>query len=56
MKIGDLVRLSGEPSIQQVWTIVALRSDARGIWVQFEETQSDTWHAANAYSVINESR
>jgi hypothetical protein len=56
MKVGDLVRQLDELVIQQTWTIVALRSDARGIWVQFDETPHDTWHAANAYEVISESR
>lgn len=56
MKIGDLVSLVDEPSAREAWTIVALRSDSRGIWVQFNETPSDTWHYASHYKVINENR
>lgn len=55
MKVGDLVKLSDELSTQQVWTVVALKSDARGIWIQFDETPFDTWHCAQHYEVINES-
>ena len=60
MKIGDLVRISAEPSIQQawitvqVWTIVALKTDARGVWIQLDETSQDIWYASSAYEVINE--
>ena len=52
MKVGDLVRLSAEPSIQQVWIIVALKTDARGVWIQFDETLKDTWHFSSAYEVV----
>lgn len=56
MKVGDLVRLSGDdPSIQQVWRIVNLKSDFRGTWIQFEETPYDTWYSSSSYEVINES-
>ena len=57
MKAGDLVRLIGnEHSDYQTWTIAALRSDARGIWIQFDETPRDTWHWSIHYEVINEKR
>ena len=56
MKVGDLVRLTTEPSIQQVWIISDLKSDTRGIWLQFNEAPSDTWHSAAYYEVVNESR
>jgi hypothetical protein len=57
MKVGDLVRLEiVEPAIQNVWIIRSLKSDARGIWIQFEETPDDTWYAGSLYKVINESR
>jgi hypothetical protein len=57
MKVGDLVRLMGnEHPDYQTWTIAALRSDARGIWIQFDEMPRDTWHWSIHYEVINESR
>ena len=57
MKGGDRVRLAVvELASQNVWIIRSLKTDARGIWVQFEETPDDTWHAGSLYKVINESR
>ena len=56
MKVGDMVRLVvAEPAGQSVWIIRSLKSDARGIWLQFLETPDDTWHAGSSYEVINES-
>lgn len=56
MKVGDMVRLATEePAGQNVWIIRSLKSDARGIWIQFEETPDDTWYAGKLYEVINES-
>lgn len=61
MKIGDLVRLSSDDWSditfftglnQQAWVIVALKSDSKGIWIQFEETSYDTWHSASYYEVV----
>ena len=57
MKVGDLVKPAVvEPAGQSVWIIRSLKTDARGIWIQFEETPDDTWHAGSLYKVINESR
>ena len=57
MKVGDLVMLATEEQVDQtVWMIRSLKSDARGIWIQFEETPEDTWYAGSLYEVINESR
>ena len=56
MKIGDMVILATEePAGQNVWIITALKSDARGIWIQFKETPGDTWYAGSSYKVVNES-
>jgi hypothetical protein len=56
MKVGDMVRLVvAEPAGQSVWIIRSLKSDARGIWLQFLETPDDTWHAGSSYEAINES-
>ena len=57
MKVGDMVRLSSvQPSIQQVWIIKAIKNDARGLWLQFDETPIDMWYASSPYEVISESR
>lgn len=53
MKIGDMVRLAGEqPCIQQVWIIKNIKSDARGIWLQFDETPNDMWYSAKSYEIL----
>lgn len=54
MEVGDTVQLSATTLfIQQVWIIKALRTDAKGVWLQFQETPPDTWHNAAHYEVIN---
>jgi hypothetical protein len=57
MKVGNVVRLAGDqPGIQQVWVIKSIKSDARGLWLQFDETPDDMWYASTPYEVISESR
>lgn len=54
MKVGDMVKKPGDES--QTWRIIDIKSDARGYWVQINETQSadDVWYAANYFEVVNE--
>lgn len=61
MKVGDVIRISNQtspPVIQQVWVVGAIKTDARGVWVQFDNKNYsvDVWHDASFYEVINESR
>lgn len=57
MKVGDTVILKGDhPTIQQAWIIKVIKSDARGLWLQFDETPEDMWYASSSYEVVNEDR
>jgi|TARA_R110002060_G_scaffold63499_1_gene72772 hypothetical protein len=59
MKVGDLIKVSGEQgALQQVWVIAAIKTDARGVWVQFDNKNYTVtvWHDASFYEVINENR
>lgn len=57
---GNMIRLKsiGEDHvITQVWTVVNMKSDSRGIWIQIDDDSTpDTWYAADMYEVIDGSR
>lgn len=55
MKVGDLVRMKGDITLQQVWYIKDLKSDHRTIWIQVDDDLS-IWRDSRWYEVINESR
>jgi|TARA_B110000467_G_C18224779_1_gene425173 hypothetical protein len=57
MKVGDVIRVSNQDPpavIQQVWVIAAIKTDHRGVWVQFDNKNYtvDVWHDASFYEVI----
>ena len=58
MKRGDLVRLVGNQTIQQVWLVTDIKSYANGIWIQIYDNcrVPNVWHAASNYEVINGNR
>lgn len=58
MKVGDMVRLiDADQSIQQVWMITAIKSNAERLWIQIDGNSrlADVWWLADSYQVINES-
>lgn len=57
MKVGDTVRISDdECSIQQFWVISAIRTDARGFWIQIDDAryEQDVWHDASFFEITHE--
>ena len=57
MKIGDQVQELDELKLyktHKICVVVDLKSDSRGIWVKFDnDMDTDVWHAAQYYEVIN---
>ena len=58
MKVGDVVRLIGEYTITQVWTITGVKSNSKGFWIQIDDGSKvpDVWHKSDNYEVVDESR
>ena len=55
MKVGDMVRLTGENVITQVWVVTAVRSDSRAIWVQIDDESwvENVWHDSRRFEVVD---
>jgi hypothetical protein len=58
MRVGDTVVLlaAKEHLSQNILIVRSIKTDARGVWIQFEETPDDTWHAGNMYRAANAGR
>ena len=62
MMVGNSVRLRTDDThtdhcaIQQVWIVKAVRSDARAVWIQINDSAyaGEVWHNALLYEVIEE--
>ena len=55
MKTGDLVRITGDDVIQQVWCVKDVKSDHRGIWIRIDE-EEDVWRDSRVFEVIDGDR
>ena len=58
MKIGDLVRMTGEVTTQQVWYVTNVKSNSKGYWIQIDDNckVADVWYNSQAFEVVNENR